>query len=85
MTRAEETELEAQTILTLTHAEIDVLNLLDMLERDAQTDRRWLAIARTHIQIGFMAADRARFSRPSSPLFEPVKPSRVEDGPPRVA
>lgn len=33
--------------------------LLNQLNNQAQYDRRWLAIARTHLQEGLMAATRA--------------------------
>lgn len=42
-------------------AEEGVLRILDGLEGVEGTDRRWLAIARTHIEQGFMAANRAIF------------------------
>ncbi len=44
-----------------------VLRLFDELAIDPEVDKRWLAIGRTGIEQGFMAANRAVF-----------KPSRVE-------
>lgn len=38
-----------------------VLRQLDALAADPETDKRWLAIARTSIEQGFMAANRAVF------------------------
>jgi hypothetical protein len=38
-----------------------VLRVLDELVADPETDKRWLAIARTDIEKGFMAANRAVF------------------------
>ena len=48
-------------------AEERVLRILDRLKDDPSIDGRWLAIGRTEIEQGFMAASRAVF-----------KPSRVE-------
>lgn len=44
-----------------------VLRALDALASDPDTDKRWLAIGRTSIEQGFMAANRSIF-----------KPARVE-------
>lgn len=44
-----------------------VLRVLDGLAADPEIDKRWLAIARTDIEKGFSAANRAVF-----------KPARVE-------
>ncbi|MCD2176447.1 Acb2/Tad1 domain-containing protein [Rhizobium sp. C1] len=44
-----------------------VLRQLDELAADPDTDKRWLAIGRTSIEQGFMAANRAIF-----------KPGRIE-------
>lgn len=38
-----------------------VLERLDVLADDVGTDKRWLAIAKTHIEEGFMAMNRAVF------------------------
>lgn len=40
-------------------AEERVLRILDALAVDGDCDPHWLAIARTHIEQGFMAASRA--------------------------
>ena len=48
-------------------AEEKVLRILDRLKDDPEVDGRWLAIGRTQIEQGFMAANRAIF-----------KPGRVE-------
>lgn len=48
-------------------AEEKVLRILDLLKDDPAIDGRWLAIGRTAIEQGFMAANRAVF-----------KPGRVE-------
>lgn len=42
-------------------AEEAVLRLLDGLAEFPGIDRRWLAVGRTHIEQGFMAANRAVF------------------------
>jgi hypothetical protein len=41
--------------------EEQVLRQLDRLNDNPEIDKRWLAIARTHIEQGFMAANRAVF------------------------
>ncbi|KMK68578.1 hypothetical protein [Puniceibacterium sp. IMCC21224] len=43
------------------HLEERVLRVLDDLAADPATDKRWLAIGRTQIEQGFMAANRAVF------------------------
>jgi hypothetical protein len=53
-------------------AEERVLRLLDVLMTDPSTDKRWLAIAFTHIELGFMAANRA--------VFKPARITLPEDG-----
>lgn len=42
-------------------AEERVLRILDALKGEADVDQRWLSIARTYIEQGFMAANRAVF------------------------
>ena len=42
-------------------AEERLLRLIEQLESDGIADRRWLAIARTHIEQGYMALNRAIF------------------------
>jgi hypothetical protein len=42
-------------------AEENVLRMLDALLDDPDTDKRWLHIARTNIEQGFMAANRSIF------------------------
>lgn len=43
--------------------EEEILRIIDELYlwMDPSTDQRWLAIARTHIELGFMAMNRAIF------------------------
>lgn len=41
--------------------EEQVLRLLDMMLDNPETDKRWVAIARTQIEQGFMSANRAVF------------------------
>lgn len=43
------------------HIEEVVLRQLDALAENPNVDKRWLAIARTNIEQGFMAANRAIF------------------------
>jgi hypothetical protein len=42
-------------------AEEHILQLIDVYEANPDVDKRWLAIARTHIEQGFMAMNRAIF------------------------
>lgn len=39
--------------------EENVLRVLDALRVSEDIDQRWLAIARTHIELGFMALNRS--------------------------
>jgi hypothetical protein len=48
-----------------------VLRHLDVLAADPEIDQRWLAIARTNIEQGFMAANRA--------VFKPGRVRLIED------
>jgi hypothetical protein len=47
--------------------EEEVLRLLEDLASMSDTDKRWLAIGRTHIEQGFMAVNRSIF-----------RPARIE-------
>lgn len=51
-------------------AEERILRILDELATIEAVDKRWLAIGRSQIELGFMAANRAIF-----------KPGRVDDLP----
>jgi len=42
-------------------AEEHILQLIDVYAMNPEIDARWLAIARTHIEQGFMAMNRAIF------------------------
>lgn len=53
-----------------------ILRVLDDLNRDLSVDKRWLAVARTHIEQGFMAANRAVFQ---PERVEVLCPSMLED------
>jgi hypothetical protein len=63
-----------QAVTKIKHAEERVLRLIDELVEDEDEvispDTRWLSIARTHFQEGFMAASRAVF-----------QPERIDDLP----
>lgn len=48
-----------------------VLRQLDVLKASRLVDQRWLAVARTNIEQGFMAANRA--------IFKPVRVALSED------
>lgn len=48
-------------------AEESILRTLDAMKGDHNIDQRWLAVARTHIEEGFMALNRSIF-----------RPGRVE-------
>jgi hypothetical protein len=61
---------DIQGYKVLTEAQIQYMNKLKTLERDlllelkglsllTQMDKRWTSVARTHIEQGFMAANRA--------------------------
>lgn len=52
-------------------AEERILRKLDSLAQDPAVDRRWLAIARTNIEQGFMAMNRA--------VFQPARVALPED------
>jgi hypothetical protein len=52
--------------------EEQVLRHLDRVADHPETDKRWAAIARTQIEQGFMAANRA--------VFKPRRPTREEMG-----
>jgi hypothetical protein len=41
--------------------EEQILRLLDQLATDTDTDKRWVSIARTNIELGFMAMNRSIF------------------------
>jgi cytochrome c-type biogenesis protein CcmH/NrfG len=49
-----------------------ILRLLDGAATDPETDKRWLALARTQIEQGFMALNRA--------VFKPCRVVLPEDG-----
>ncbi len=55
-----------ELVNTNKHAEERVLRLVDGLAASPDTDKRWLAIGRTHVEQAFMAINRAIF-----------KPSRI--------
>lgn len=51
--------------------EEQILQVLDTHAHDPDVDQRWLAIGRTHIEQGFMAANRA--------IFRPTRVRLPED------
>ena len=55
--------------------EENVLRMLDALSYDHDTDKRWINVARTQLEQGFMAANRAVFkpSRLALPGDAPVE------------
>lgn len=55
------TQLQLSTVNLNKVLEEDLLSRMDILEQhgELQIDRRWLAVARTHIEQGFMALNRA--------------------------
>ncbi len=55
------------------HLEERVLRRLDFLADVPEVDKRWLAIARTQFEQGFMAMNRA--------IFKPGRVSLAEDAP----
>ena len=48
-----------------------VLRIIDDLQKHGHGDHRWLAIARTHLEQGFMALNRA--------IFQPARVELPED------
>lgn len=56
-------------------AEENFLRYLDQLQNDPRTDKRWLAVARTYLEISFMALNRA--------IMRPGR-IRLPDDPPAV-
>lgn len=59
------TELQVDLVNQHKRMEEVILQRMDSLpQMDPDTDMRWLAVARTHIEQGFMALNRAVF-RPS--------------------
>lgn len=56
-----------------------ILRLLDGAAADPETDKRWLDLARTHIEQGFMALNRAVFKpgRVALPGDDPIEPADV--------
>lgn len=53
------TDIEKQALDLLTQLEDATLTRLAEITRGIPQDQRWTAIARTHIEEGFMAARRA--------------------------
>jgi hypothetical protein len=53
--------LQLSTVNMNKAIEEDILSRMDILEQHSEldVDRRWLAVARTHIEQGFMALNRA--------------------------
>ena len=50
-----------------------ILRVLDSFKNDTGIDQRWLAIARTQLEQGFMALNRA--------VFQPTRVTLTEDNP----
>lgn len=71
------TEAVAQDNLNKENEE-RLLRLIDLLNDTGDYDGRWLSIARTHFQEGYMALNRAIF-RPSRISLPEDTPSKVED------
>jgi hypothetical protein len=66
-------QADARVLLVNNNKEIEerVLRVLDAFAGDPSVDARWLAIARTHIEQGFMAMNRA--------IFRPMRVILPED------
>ena len=60
------------TVNLLKESEERILRMLDSMQLNANYDKRWIAIARTHINEGYMAAVRA--------VFQPSRIKLPEDG-----
>jgi len=67
-----QSELNVDIVNANKEAEEHILRKLDMLQVLESTDKRWLAIARTNIEQGFMAMNRA--------VFRPGRITLPEDG-----
>ena len=67
-----QSEIRVELVNSNKRAEEAVLRILDQL-RDVG-DPRWLAIARTHLEMGFMAMNRA--------VFQPARIALPGDGAP---
>lgn len=53
------TQVEIDCMNTIKEAAADIGQLLDQLEEVPELDKRWLSIAKTDLQKGFMAATRS--------------------------
>lgn len=62
------------------HAEERLLRLLDSYKTDPRVEPRWLALARTHFEIAYMALNRAVF-RPERVTLPEDAESSVEQPP----
>lgn len=69
-----------QTVNAAKELEEHVLRLLEEIEEDGElaVDRRWLALGRTQIQLGFMAVNRAVFKPERISIADEDEP--IEDG-----
>jgi hypothetical protein len=56
-----QSDLAVQRVNFNKHAEERLLRVLDEYAEDPAIDKRWLALARTQIENGFMALNRAIF------------------------
>jgi len=62
-----QTERNVEAVNINKQLEERVLQIIDILQDDPHTDKRWLAIGRTSIEQGFMAVNRSIF-RPARAL-----------------
>jgi len=58
-------EVEIALMNNVKEASSEIGELLDVMSRDPNLDQRWVAIAKTDLQKGFMAAVRA-ITKPTS-------------------
>lgn len=56
-----QSEDNVQLVNSIKMTEEHVLRILDKVGENPEFDKRWLAIARTNLEQGFMAANRAIF------------------------
>jgi len=69
-------DLSADEIASMNTAksrEREIMSLLDSLADAPETDQRWLAIGRTHIEQGFMAVVRSIVRPTLQPAEQPIK------------
>jgi hypothetical protein len=70
-----QSELNVHRVNIMKQLEERVLRAMDALADDPNIDKRWLAIGRTDIEKGFMAANRSIFQPGRARLPEDAQPA----------